>query len=277
VTAQLLVELIGWTSFQVPGSLRDRYAARPEAPVADGSGDLRSRGDGTDLAEFAGRSCYQSWDRPNPRTATNAGYLAHILEVRHGSVLEHASYTFYVQGVSRSLTHELVRHRHLSFSQLSQRYVDGSSTEYVMPPLFEGDEIAEGVMREARADDERSYERLETRAREILAEREHETIKAGGRVKVDLTGQRKQARQAARAVLANAAETKIVVTGNLRAWRHFIAVRATEHADVEIRAMAVEVFRHLQQVAGAAVQDGHIEQLDDGTEVVVEIPTEEEK
>src|SRR3712207_7558756 len=76
---------------------------------------------GEALAEFAGRACYQSWDKPNPATATNAGYLRHILEVGHLSVLEHGTVTMYLTGVSRSLTHELIRHRHFSFSQLSQR------------------------------------------------------------------------------------------------------------------------------------------------------------
>ena len=78
---------------------------------------------GEALVEFAGRACYQSWDKPNPRTATNAGYLRHILEVGHLSLLEHATVTFYITGISRSCTHELIRHRHFSYSQLSQRFV----------------------------------------------------------------------------------------------------------------------------------------------------------
>ena len=67
---------------------------------------------GQSLAEMAGRSCYQSWNRPNPKTAANSDYIRHIIDVGHWSVLEHASFTVYVEGVSRSLTHELVRHRH---------------------------------------------------------------------------------------------------------------------------------------------------------------------
>src|SRR6266705_2597291 len=86
----------------------------PWSPDAEG---------GEALAEFAGRACYQSWSKPNPATATNAGYLAHILDVGHLSVLEHGTVTFYFTGVSRSFTHELIRHRHFSYSQLSQRYV----------------------------------------------------------------------------------------------------------------------------------------------------------
>jgi len=104
---QLKVQAIAWTHFQAPADV-------PWETDADG---------GEALAEFAGRACYQSWKKPNPSTATNAGYLKHILEVGHLSVLEHGSVTFYLTGISRSLTHELIRHRHFSYSQLSQRYV----------------------------------------------------------------------------------------------------------------------------------------------------------
>ena len=78
---------------------------------------------------------------------------------------------------------------------------------------------------------------------------------------------RKQARQAARAILPNATETRIVVTGNYRAWRHFIAMRATEHADVEIRQLAVECLRQLQREVANVFADFEIATLDDGTEI----------
>src|SRR5437588_4244286 len=83
------------------------------------------------LAETAGRLCYMSFARPRP--GGNQAYLDHILEVGHGSVLEHAVWNFVFAGVSRTLTHELIRHRHMSYSQLSQRYVDESVAEYVEP------------------------------------------------------------------------------------------------------------------------------------------------
>src|SRR5579875_2884421 len=96
-------------------------------------------GGGEACAEFAGRACYQSWTKPNPSTATNAGYLRHILEVGHLSVLEHGSVTFYLSGVSRSLTHELIRHRHFSYSQLSQRYVPEKDAAMVEPDVIAED------------------------------------------------------------------------------------------------------------------------------------------
>src|SRR5262249_31490582 len=105
--APLSVQVIATTRFQPPDGV-------PGTTYADG---------GQALAEFAGRACYQSWNKPNPATATNQGYLRHILDVGHLSVLEHGVVTMYLTGVSRSLTHELIRHRHFSYSQLSQRYV----------------------------------------------------------------------------------------------------------------------------------------------------------
>ena len=94
---------------------------------------------GQALAEFAGRACYQSWSKPIPATATNAGYLDHILQVGHLSVLEHSTATFYITGISRSVTHELIRHRHFSYSQLSQRYLPPDGPDVVEPAVIAAD------------------------------------------------------------------------------------------------------------------------------------------
>src|ERR1700730_15911290 len=92
---------------------------------------------GEHLAEVAGRLCYMSFAKPRP--GGTATYLPRILEVGHGSVLEHAVWNFVFTGCSRSLTHELVRHRHFGYSQLSQRYVDESVAEYVEPDCIAED------------------------------------------------------------------------------------------------------------------------------------------
>src|SRR5207245_10131733 len=90
------------------------------------------------LCETAGRLCYLSYARPRP--GGNAVYLSHIKESGHGSVLEHAVWNFLITGVSRSLSHELVRHRAgFGYSMLSQRYVDESVAEYVEPDIIAGD------------------------------------------------------------------------------------------------------------------------------------------
>jgi thymidylate synthase (FAD) len=240
--APLHVQLIAKTEFLPPSEVS-------WSTDADG---------GPALVEFAGRACYQSWSKPNPRTATNAAFVRHIIDVGHFSVLEHASVSFYITGISRSATHELIRHRHFSYSQLSQRYVPEDDAEVVLPPGMEDDpELAEIFA--AAADASRAA------YTELL-----------GRLEAKLGGEpgdrpavlrRKQARQAARAVLPNATETRIVVTGNYRAWRHFIAMRASEHADVEIRRLAIECLRQLIDVAPQAFSDFEIYALADGTEV----------
>ena len=86
--------------------------------------------------EVSGRSCYLAFRKPNPATATNQAYIANLLSSRHLSVVEHASASFYITGVSRNLTHELIRHRHFSFSEVSQRYVDAANLSIVRPPAF---------------------------------------------------------------------------------------------------------------------------------------------
>src|SRR5947208_14048348 len=88
------------------------------------------------LAEMAGRVCYMSYGKGRK---TNREFLAHIVEVGHGSVLEHSVWSFLVTGVSRSFTHELVRHRHFSYSQLSQRYVNESDSDFIEPDVIAGD------------------------------------------------------------------------------------------------------------------------------------------
>lgn len=237
--AQLRVVPVAWTHFQPPADV-------PWTTDADG---------GQALAEFAGRACYQSWSKPNPATATNASYLRHILQVGHLSVLEHGSASFYVTGVSRSLSHELVRHRQLSFSQLSQRYVAIGDGEVVEPDVIAADPVLHERFMAATEAAAAAY-------RELLAGLEDRL--AGS---PDATLRRKQARQAARSVLPNATETSLVVTGNYRAWRHVIGMRASEHADVEIRAFAVAVLRELSRIAPHVFADFEITTLADGTEV----------
>src|SRR4029079_8318743 len=190
-----------------------------------------------------------------PATATNAGYLSHILDVGHLSVLEHGSVTFYMTGVSRSFTHELIRHRHFSYSQLSQRYVPERDAAMVEPRVIAEDPELHKRFVEAAEASVRAYNELLEGLERRFADEPNPTLR------------RKQARQAARAGLPNATETRIVVTGNYRAWRHFIAMRATEHADVEIRRLALECLRQRIDVAPQVFSDFEIYALADGTEV----------
>lgn len=198
---------------------------------------------GQALAEFAGRACYQSWSKPNPATATNEGYLRHILEVGHDSVLEHGQATLYLTGVSRGFTHELVRHRHHSYSQLSQRYVPASKMKVVIPPLFRGVTPVENTIAAKFAGDVKLYEELVESANLL-----HQLTSAS-------TLEAKQAREAARSVLPNCTETRVVVTGNFRAWRELISKRATIHADAEMREVTVMVAKVLKKEFPNVFQD----------------------
>ena len=208
---------------------------------------------GTDaeyVITFGGRGCYQSWDRPNAATRRDADYVrSAAIGKGHGSILEHASVTFYITGISRSCTHELIRHRHLSYSELSQRYVDMGNADYVTPPALRDTQAPRDVIDDAVESAQVSYDALRH-------------LSAG----IGLHG--KRARQAARAVMPECTETRITVTGNLRAWRHFVITRGSEHADDEIRELALELLDQLYGEAPSVFGDLSVVELADGREVV---------
>jgi thymidylate synthase (FAD) len=209
--------------------------------------------DGERLAEFAGRLCYMS--QANPAKRATRDYLENIKRQGHGSVLEHANYSILLEGVSRSLTHELVRHRAgFAYSQLSQRYVDESEAHFVVPPAIIGDDALESAWRRQVEDAQRAY--VETVAG--LMERY-------GWV-ADKVHRRKMAREAARSLLPNATETKIIVTGNARAWRTMLELRAGEGAELEIRRCAVGLIRLLREEAPAFFSDFEIYDAEDRRE-----------
>ncbi len=213
-------------------------------------------GESTDaerLAEFAGRLCYMS--QRNPASRTTGDYLQNILLQGHGSVLEHAVYVLLIEGVSRSCTHELVRHRAgFGYSQLSQRYVDESDAAFVLPPAIIGDETLETAWVEQVTAAQEAY----VRAVDALMEKYSWVEQKRHR--------RKMAREAARSVLPNATETKIVVSGNVRAWRTMLELRTSEAAELEIRRMAVTCLRILSEESPRLFNDFEIYTADDGRE-----------
>jgi thymidylate synthase (FAD) len=229
--------------------------ARPQF-VAPAHLPVEWKGEATDgerIAEFAGRICYMS--QHNPAGRTTAEYLRNILRQGHGSVFEHAQYVLLLEGISRSCTHELVRHRAgFGYSQLSQRYVDESEAAFVMPPAVQGDGEMEaawtGQMEAAQAAYVEAVEQLMTRYAGVE----------------DRVHRRKMAREAARSVLPNGTETKIVVSANARAWRTMLELRLGEGAEAEIRRLAVAVLRVLQAEAPALFGDFEIYAMADGSE-----------
>lgn len=204
------------------------------------------------LCEVAGRVCYMSFAKPRP--GGNQAYLNHILEVGHGSVLEHAVWNFLFTGISRTLTHELIRHRAgFGYSQLSQRYVDESVAEYVEPDCIAADPELHRLWLDAVGQAHQAYMKLTEKLLDSFKEEPDKTLR------------RKLARQAARSVLPNATETKIFVTANARALRHFIELRGNRHAETEIRKLAVAVLRVMQQEAPNLFADYRLVPLGDGT------------
>jgi thymidylate synthase (FAD) len=229
--------------------------ARPsfQAPEHLGVNWIGESTDGERLAEFAGRLCYMS--QRNPASRSTREYLENIKKQGHGSVLEHATYSLLFEGVSRSPTHELVRHRAgFAYSQLSQRYVDESEASFVVPPAVAGDEELESAWRAQIESAQSTYVALVGQLMERYS------------WVPDKVHRRKMAREAARAVLPNATETKIVVTANARAWRTMLELRSSEGAELEIRRLAVAVLRVLQEEAPGFFSDFEIYVADDRRE-----------
>lgn len=202
--------------------------------------------DAEHLTEFAGRACYESWTRPREATRKTADYIERTVhDQAHHSIIEHASVTYYITGVSRALTHELIRHRHFSFSQRSQRYVgeDESGLNIVLPP----------ALLEAFEDDGLEFKDYKA---------VHGAVEDIARVYTDtvefLEGHkgyhRKQAREAARAFLPNMTETRIVLTGNLRAWMEFLDKRDHPAADQEIQNLARALRADLHEYAPSVIR-----------------------
>jgi thymidylate synthase (FAD) len=260
--------------------------------------------------EVGGRLCYMSFAKPRP--GGNSAYIKHIKEVGHGSVLEHAVWTIIVSGVSRSFSHELVRHRAgFAYSQLSQRYVDESVCEVVVPEALReevilaegyeswmvGYESTSGVeaftreaveayfdnhpdhdreMVEAGADWLKSMRQASSHyqnlTRYLTDKQEKQRTKRKATpdlttppTQEEKTAMRKEARQAARSVLPNATETKVEVTANARAFRHFIEMRASKFAEPEIRKVAFAVWKLLNKQAPNLFGDYTPTELSDGT------------
>ncbi|MBI3409246.1 MAG: FAD-dependent thymidylate synthase [Planctomycetes bacterium] len=207
---------------------------------------------GEHLVEVAGRVCYMSFAKPRP--GGNQAYINHILEVGHGSVLEHAVWNFLFTGISRTCTHELIRHRAgFGYSQLSQRYVDESTAEYVVPDCIADNPDLRKIWLDAVAFSHQAYMSLTEKLLDTFKDEPDRTLR------------RKLARQAARSVLPNATETKIFVTANARALRHFIELRGSRHAETEIRKLAVGVLKIMQQEAPNLFRDYELTPLPDGT------------
>lgn len=204
-----------------------------------------------------------------------ARYVNMLANIGHESPLEHVSFTFAIEGISRACTHQIVRHRIASYSQQSQRYVKLEQFEYIVPPAIEKNPEAKRIFIQAMERDQKAYDELVDLLLEDILTDKHaadygscirEILKENpdavpDRSKVlDLYAENflenyrkaeKQAIEDARYVFPNACETKIVVTMNARSLLHFFNVRCCNRAQWEIREMATEMLKECKKIAPA--------------------------
>jgi thymidylate synthase (FAD) len=194
-----------------------------EVEIIGVTGFVSDKGGPEGLLELAGRACYRSTARGQP-----GKFLRARLREGHESIIEHASVTFEISGISRACSHQLVRHRLASYSQESQRYVDMKEPEFVVPPSVAESPDAQAVWDKFVTDVTETYRRL----RQLGVRKED-----------------------ARFVLPNAAATRIIVTMNFRSLRHFFTVRGDKAAQWEIRALALEMLRQVHALAPSVFAD----------------------
>lgn len=226
------------------------------------------------LVEVAGRGCYDSWQGGRPHEQ----HLRHLLEMRHGSVLEHCQWSFLIAGVSRSLTHELVRHRAgVAISERSQRYVDCSEVAFVVPPALlpwyqkwsRIDSCCKSGEDSGGIDEWEACEFDRWRRERIGNLLEYQfwvdVMMENSPADLPATDRRKWARQAARSVLPECAESSLLWSANARTLRHCIEQRCSAGADAEIRRLFGVILRLMQSEAPVLFGDYEETPLADGT------------
>lgn len=226
------VQLIGYTKFIPPFDVDSDDPAKLQMEPHEFATDSES------IIEFAGRGCYRSWDRPNKKTATIEGYMENIIDHRHLSIMRHAQVSFYITGISRSFSHEMVTHAHIARSQESQRFVPADKINVVLPPLIRN---WPGIKDENGEWHANEFSEMTRFARNTYARLVRIFNEAG------VTG--KKARQAARGVLPNAVETRMTVSGNMQAWLEFLTKRESFYADEEFQIVAEMIWHHLVGLA----------------------------
>lgn len=233
----------------------------PTAMVSDKDGPFAQlMSDAEVLTKFAGQLDYLSFGAARTKNADAQRYFDHLLAEKHGNVLEMSQFVFLCWGISRSCTHEIVRHRAgFAYSQVSQRYVGGNTLRFVERPEYQ-DSLLLHQRFEARIDVlAKEYEETT----DLLASAQHagNEILAGD----SKTELRKRVRGAARSVLPNETEAPIMIGANIRAWRYFIEQRAHPAAEIEIRRLAFLIYEHLAAEIPLLLHDYKPAKLRDGT------------
>jgi thymidylate synthase (FAD) len=210
---------------------------------------MRYTPDGEKLIASAAKLCYSSVGVSEIEEALDESkvesFLNLLVKLGHESPIEHISFTFGVEGVSRTLTHQLVRHRIGSYSQQSQRYVKLDQFEYIIPPHIKSDIEAEKIFIKSMQESQKAYDSLG----EILYNKHYtKYIDSGLTQKEAKNKAEKEAIEDARYVFPNACESKIVVTMNARSLMNFFSLRTCNRAQWEIRSLAIEMLKEVKKV-----------------------------
>lgn len=210
---------------------------------------LRYTPDGEALIASAAKLCYSpvGVDEIEKKLDEDniSSFLNMLIDMGHESPIEHVSFTFAVEGVSRTLSHQLVRHRLASFSQQSQRYVKLDQFEYIIPPAIENNEKAKELFLKAMEDDQKAYDEI---VKNLFDGYFKENIANGMTEKKAKRDAEKRAIEDARYVFPNACETKVVFTMNARTLLNFFRLRCCNRAQWEIREMAILMLEQLKEV-----------------------------
>jgi thymidylate synthase (FAD) len=218
-----------------------------------------SSNEAEELVEAAGRVCYMSFGKGRQSPRNNQEYIANLIEQGHESVLEHVNWTFVITGVSRGFTHQLVRHRvGFAYSQLSQQYHDESEARFVVPPSIKNNP---GLFFEWSAQVESSLNLYKNLLTKIDAE-----VKSN---QFNRKESLRELRTSARSVLPNCTETKIVVTVNARALRHFFKMRGALDGDYEMRNVSSALFKIVSAESPGLFQDFKLIRMPDGSPKLV--------
>jgi thymidylate synthase (FAD) len=183
------------------------------------------------IIETAGRTSYLSFNKQGKDT--EKAFIRMLIKKRHFSVLEHAYASFKISGVSRSFTHQLVRHRLCSYTQQSQRYIDEHNFNYIEPDAIKNNKEAHSLFID-----------FMNRAKEVYAKLQKLGIK----------------NEDARFVLPNAVESEIVITANFREWRHIVKLRGSPDAQWEIRRVTIQILKTLKKHAPIVFEDFEIDE-----------------
>lgn len=211
---------------------------------------IRYTKDGEKLIASAAKLCYSAVGISQIEEELDqeaiGRFLTMLVDLGHESPIEHLSFTFGIEGVSRTLTHQLVRHRIASYSQQSQRYVKLDQFEYIIPPAIEEDEEAKRLFVEAMEKDQEYYDKIT----DVLYKKHYRSYMEAGKYKEKEARSKaeKEAIEDARYIFPNACETKIVFTMNARSLMNFFRLRTCERAQWEIRELAIEMLRKVKDV-----------------------------